>query len=218
LKPWRTIDCARTAEGELVLQQRGTNEFVIARGGMIVMSSRATRSEQDLAALVCQGLEESKAAHVVVAGLGMGFTLQAALAALPAGAKVTVVELTPAVTEWCRGPLSALAGGALEDRRVTVVAGDVFAALRDRKAALDGIMLDLWQGPHERRDPVFTPAALATCRKALAPGGRLGIWSEQSVGGFEQRLTAAGFTSPRKNVAKRGFRHVVYVATAPGAR
>jgi spermidine synthase len=213
MQPWVTLDRAPTAEGDLVLQQRG-KEFAIAVGGRIVMSSHAHLSEVELATLTCEPLVHADAPTVVIAGLGMGFTLRAALDLLPKAAAVTVVELTPAVVAWCRGSLAFLTGGALEDPRVTTITGDVFTVLR-KTTGLSGVALDLWQGPMARNDPVFTAAALKTCRRALVPGGRLGIWSEQSVGGFEARLTAAGFTAPAKHVARRGFRHVVYVASVP---
>lgn len=209
------IDRATTAEGELLLQRYGAGEFTIAIGGRVVMGSRAHLSERELATLVCTGLQKTTAPRVIVAGLGMGFTLRAALDVLPAAAVVTVVELTPAVVKWCRGPLAALAGDVLTDPRVTVVVGNVFKVLSDATVPFDGIALDLWQGPFERNDPVFTAGALATCRRALAPGGLFGVWSEQAVGGFERRLTAAGFTAPMKHVARRGCRHVNYIAVAP---
>jgi spermidine synthase len=211
-----TLDRATTAEGELVLQRYGDREFTIAIAGRVIMSSRATESEKELATLVCAPLKDARAPHVVVAGLGMGFTLRAALDVLPADATATVVELTAPVVDWCRGPLKDVAGDVLADPRVRPVVGDVFAVLGGLSGAVDGIALDLWQGPYERNDPVFTAAALRACRRALRPGGLLGVWSEQAVANFERRLLAAGFAAPRKHVAKRGFRHVNYLAAVPG--
>jgi spermidine synthase len=215
MRPVERIARAATPEGELVLERRG-DDHVIAVGGRIVMSSRAHRSERDLALRVCERARESGAPSVVVAGLGMGFTLRAAADALPESASITVVELTPAVVDWCRGPLAGLSGGVLGDPRVSVVVGDVFDVLRSGRARWSGIALDLWQGPFERDDRVFTAAALRACAAALEPRGRLGIWSEQSVAGFERRLALAGLVAPAKHVAARGFRHVVYVADARG--
>jgi spermidine synthase len=215
MRPVETIARAPTPDGELVLERRG-DDFVIARAGLIVMSSRAHRSESDLALRVCEAVRGAAAPSVVVAGLGLGFTLRAAADALPATAAITVVELIPEVVDWVRGPLAHLTAGVLADPRVSVVAGDVFAVLRSGRAPWDGIALDLWQGPFERDDRVFTPAALRACHDALAPGGRLGIWSEQSVRGFENRLAGAGFAAAAKHVAARGFRHVVYVADVRG--
>jgi spermidine synthase len=211
------IASAPTAAGDLVLERRGA-DWVIALPGRIVMSSAARRSERDLAVLVCEQAAKSAAPAVVVAGLGMGFTLRAAADLLPPAAAITVVELTPEVVAWCRGPLAPLTQDVLADPRVTVIVGDVFQALRSGASRWSGIALDLWQGPFEREDPVFTPGALTACRDALEPGGRLGIWSEQNVSGFERRLASAGFTAARKHVARKGFRHVVYVADAPARR
>lgn len=211
MTPRNIIARAKTAEGDLVLERRG-EDYVMTRSGMIVMSTRAHLSERDLATRVCERAGTFEAPQVVVAGLGMGFTLRAVAEALPTNAAITVVELVPEVVEWSRGPLSRFSGAALGDARVTVVVGDVFATLRAGSGRWSGIALDLWQGPFERRDPVFSPSVLRVCRDALRPGGRLGIWSEQSVGGFEERLRAAGFIDPRKHVSRRGFRHVVYAA------
>jgi spermidine synthase len=213
VRPWETLDRVQTAEGELVLQRRG-DEFVIAVAGRIVMSSRANHSERELATLVCAPLSRAPSPRLVVAGLGMGLTLRAALDVLPQDAAVAVVELTAAVVTWCEGPLGTVSADAIADRRVTVEVGDVFDVLARAAAPFAGIALDLWQGPLERHDHVFTKPRLAICRRALARGGRIGVWSEQSVGGFEERLRAAGFAAPDKVVAKRGFRHVVYVAEA----
>lgn len=218
MKTCVVLDRAATAEGELVLQRYGEREFTISIAGRVIMSSRATESEKELALLAVQRAKSLAAPVVAVAGLGMGYTLRAALDALPPAAKVAVVELTPPVVAWCRGPLADLAGRVLEDPRVDAIVGDVFAELRRRPAGFDAVALDLWQGPYERNDPVFTTSALAACRGALRPGGRLVVWSEQSVGGFEGRLTAAGFVSPHKHVAKRGFRHVNYTAEVPESR
>ncbi len=212
MKTCVVLDRAATAEGELALQRYGEREFTISIAGRVIMSSRATESEKELAWLAVQRAKALPAPAVLVAGLGMGYTLRAALDVLPPAAKVAVVELTAPVVDWCRGPLADLAGRVLEDPRVVAVVGDVFAELRRRPASFDAVALDLWQGPQERNDPVFTGAALAACRGALRPGGRLAVWSEQSVGGFERRLLSAGFVAPHKHVAKRGFRHVNYTA------
>jgi spermidine synthase len=214
MRPVERLSRAKTPEGEIVLERRG-DVYAIAVQGRIVMSSRAQASERELAQLVCEPLRSAPRPSVVVAGLGMGFTLRAAADLLPKTAAITVVELVPEVVEWCRGPLAPLMGDVLADPRVTVVVGDVFDTLRASPSRWSGIALDLWQGPFERDDRVFTPAALRACRLALEPGGRLGIWSEQSVAGFEARLAASKLVLPSKHVAARGFRHVVYVARAP---
>jgi spermidine synthase len=208
------LDTTPTEEGDLVLARYGEDEFTISFGPRIIMSSRATGSERELAEIVCGPLARAKAPLVVVAGLGMGYTLRAALDLLPKDARVVVAELTPAVVAWCRGPLRGLSGDALADPRVRVETRDVFSVLADLRGACDGVALDLWAGPYERGDRVFTAAALKKCFRAAKPSALVAIWSEQEVAGFERRLAAAGFSDARKIVARRGFRHVNYVARA----
>src|SRR6185437_12079868 len=122
MKPWLTLETARTSEGaELRLQQRG-DEFAIRAGGQVLMSSRSHGSEEALAGAALSGRKPSPK-DVLVGGLGMGFTLRAALDKLGPDARVTVAELVPALVVWNRGALSKLAHGPLRDARVNVVEG-----------------------------------------------------------------------------------------------
>jgi len=91
-KPWQTLDCVDTKEGKLELRQRGDSDFLILVGGRVLMSSTANRSELELARRTCERIEDP-APRVLIGGLGMGFTLRAALDALPAEAQIEVVEL-----------------------------------------------------------------------------------------------------------------------------
>ena len=126
--PWETLGRARAPDGvELILQKRG-DEHVIRAGGKDLMSSRMHGSEEKMADLACAGL--AAGARVLIGGLGMGYTLAAALRILPAGARVLVAELVAAVVDWNRGPLADLAGRPLDDARATVEVGDVAAVLR----------------------------------------------------------------------------------------
>src|SRR5262249_46069396 len=129
-------------------------------------------------------------------GLGMGFTLRAALDALPPTANVTVVELVPELVAWNQGPLAALARRPLDDRRVRVVVGDVGAAIA-RARALDAILLDVDNGPEALTAPgnasLYGAGGLLRAHRALAEGGVLGLWSAFDAPGFSRRLRAAGF-------------------------
>src|SRR3954447_3118560 len=120
MQPWRTIDRADTQEGPLELRQRGERDFLITIDGRILMTSVAHRSEDALAKLACARLAETPRPRVLVGGLGMGYTLRAALDCLPAGAQVVLVDLNAVVVRWCQGPLAALTAGAINDGRVTV--------------------------------------------------------------------------------------------------
>jgi hypothetical protein len=227
---WETLDRVATAEGTLELRRRGADDFLITVGGRVLMTSQAHRSEDALARRACAALgaraslapqagraDDSRARgrpRVLVGGLGMGYTLRAALDALPAAAAVTVVEINPRVVDWCRGPLAALSGGALDDRRVTVEVGDVADAIAAARG-LDALVLDLYEGPHAATqgpaDPLYGTAALGRTARALAPGGVFAVWSEEADRAFEQRLRSAGFSVDKQRLSG-GRAHVIYLA------
>jgi len=222
-RPWETLDRIDTEEGLLELKRRGGDEFHILVAGRVLMASAAHRSEEVVAEVACRQLAGRKAPRVLIGGLGMGYTLRAALDALPADARVVVAEITPAVIEWCRGPLAGLTGDAVADPRAEVVLEDVAEliaeAARSTEAAdkWDAVILDLYEGPREAyggdRAPFYGREALATTRRALAPGGVFAVWSEDPDRAFERRLGAAGFEVQRERPKSGGPRHVVYLAT-----
>jgi spermidine synthase len=205
-RPWETVESVATPEGRLELRRRGPRDFLIVVDGRVVMTSAAHESEEELARLACAAIAGRARPKVLIGGLGMGFTLRAALDALPAAARVTVAEINAVVAAWCRGPLAPLTGAAAADPRVEVVVEDVDRVIA-RARALDAIVLDLYEGPYATGD-----AALRRARAALAAGGVLAVWSEERDAGFERRLSAAGFTAECRRVGGRGARrHVVYV-------
>jgi spermidine synthase len=217
MQPWRTIDRADTPEGPLELRQRGERDFLITIGGRILMTSAAHRSEDALAEIACQALPGGSQPRVLVGGLGMGYTLRAALDRLPARAKVDLVDLNATVVTWCRGPLAALTAGAIDDRRVSVEVADVSRVIAAAPpGSYDAIVLDLYEGPHQANnrihDPLYGAAALARTHQALRAGGVLAVWSEEADRPFEQRLVAAKFRV-RTHRAGGGRTHVVYAAT-----
>ena len=123
--PWLQIDIARVpgAEVELRLMRRGT-EFSMMLGPNELMNSRLSGSEEALATLACRRLAAVKAPHLLIGGLGMGFTLRAALAVLGADARITVAELVPAVIAWAKGPMASIFGDSLADPRVASKHGE----------------------------------------------------------------------------------------------
>ncbi|MEO6773632.1 MAG: spermidine synthase [Kofleriaceae bacterium] len=216
MKPWKTLATVATAEGALELRQRGDQEFLLVIAGRVLMTSQDRRSEERLAAVA---LAHAKAAapRVLVGGLGMAYTLRAALDLLPPTAQVEVAELSPAVAQWCRGPLAVLTGDAIGDPRVRVIVGDVARVIREAApGAYDAILLDLYEGPHAASqrgdDPFYGPGALARSHAALAPGGVLAVWSEDPDDGFLRRFRKAGF---EVNVDRAGSSrvHIVYAGT-----
>lgn len=214
MRPWRTLDRIETPQGALELRQRGERDFLITIAGRVLMTSAAHRSEDALAELGCPADRPSP--RVLLGGLGMGFTLRAALARLPRRAEVLVVDLNPAVVAWCRGPLGPLTARAAEDGRVTIEIADVSRVIAEAPPGrFDSILLDLYEGPHHAnnptRDPLYGADALARTWRALGPGGVFAVWSEEPDRPFERRLVAAGF---RVGVHRRsgGRAHIIYVA------
>ncbi|OIN96166.1 MAG: hypothetical protein AUJ48_01975 [Deltaproteobacteria bacterium CG1_02_45_11] len=118
-KPWRTVDSIDIDEGHLDLRQRGETDFLITIDSRALMNSSANMSEIVLAELACETLKNKKNSRVLVGGLGIGFTLKAAIDNLPADAEVVVAELNPIIVKWCRGPIAHLTGGAIDDPRIT---------------------------------------------------------------------------------------------------
>lgn len=217
--PWILITTAKIAGGgELRLKQRG-GEFSIMLGANELMNSRLSGSEEALARLACERIRTRPRPEMLIGGLGMGFTLRAALAELPDDAGVTVAELVPEVVQWARGPMAGIFAGSLDDPRVTIHEGDVGHLIRSRKAVWDAILLDVDNGPEgltvEANDRLYDHAGLAAAHAALKPGGVFSVWSSGPDAGFTKRLTAAGFAAEEHRArahGKRGARHVVWVA------
>lgn len=224
---WRVVDSIDTDEGLLDLRQRGETDFLITIGGRVLMTSSANRSEIVLSELACAPLQRIKNPRVLVGGLGMGYTLKAALDHLPAEAEVVVAELNPIMVTWCQGPIAQLTNGAVDDPRVTVKISDVAkviaeAANKGKEQRFDAIILDLYEGPYEgdqgRGDYLYGRKALESSRNALKPGGVFAVWSEDPDQAFEKRLQAAGFSVNRQRPGRGGRRHVVYIAGKTGKR
>lgn len=212
MQAWKTLESVDTDEGKLELRQRGTKDFLIVIDGRVLMTSAERRSEEALSTLALAKLA-NKSPRVLIGGLGMGYTLRAALDVLPPTAQVTVAELTPAVAAWCKGPLAVLTNDAVADPRVTIVIDDISAVIA-RTRNHDAILIDLYEGPNpqtqDAKDPFYGRAALARTHAALVPDGVFSVWSEDADAAFEKRFAAAGFTvSTHRFGSSR--RHFVYL-------
>jgi spermidine synthase len=219
-RPFTLIESVLTPEGPLELRKRGESDFMISIAGRVLMTSNIHRSELAVAELGCAPIRERKRARVLIGGLGLGYTLRAALEALQPDAQVVVCELNPAVVRWCEGPARALTDGAVGDARVKVVVGDVTATIREvaanpKSPRFDAIILDLYVGPgasgHETR-ALYGREILARTHEALSPGGVYAVWAEDPSPPFEQRLAQLGFAAELKRVKGGGPRHAVYLA------
>jgi spermidine synthase len=210
MQAWKTIESVDTDEGKLELRQRGAKDFLIVIDGRVLMTSAERRSEEALSTLALSTLA-SRAPRVLIGGLGMAYTLRAALDVLPKTAQVIVAELTPAVAAWCKGPLAALTESAVTDPRVTVVIDDVSKVIGRARGEYDAILIDLYEGPNAATqaidDPFYGKAALARTHAALVRNGVFSVWSEEADEGFAKRFAAAGFavTTHRLGSSRRHF-------------
>ncbi|AWN50677.1 hypothetical protein [Methylobacterium sp. 17Sr1-1] len=216
--PWVHLDTS-AIPGEtasLRLMRRG-DEFAIVVDSIELMNSRRSGSERALASLACARLSRLPAPRVLIGGLGMGFTLRAALSELGPRAEVVVAELVPAVAAWARGPLAHIFAGSLDDPRVSLHETDVHHLIADSPGAYDAILLDVDNGPEglvqRSNDRLYDVAGLGRARRALRPGGVLGVWSESPDRKFKSRLQRGGFTVEEHKVrsAGSGGRHVVWI-------
>lgn len=206
---------------ELRLSQRN-DEFSIKIAGKAgeLMNTRLHGSEDALAELACERIADHSAASVLIGGLGMGFTLAAALKALAADAEVTVAELVPEVVEWNRGPLGAASGYPLSDARTRVEVGDVGRILKQQQPLFDAILLDVDNGPEgltrKENDWIYSPAGLEAAQACLRPDGILAIWSAGADPAFTERLRRVGFAVEEVTVHAhrpgKGARHIIWLA------
>ena len=206
--------------GTLTLAQRD-REFSIRLSGIRgeLMNSRVHGSEEALAELGCARLRSAAGARVLVGGMGMGFTLAAALGMLPATAVVTVAELIPEVVDWNRGPLGECAGRPLGDSRTRVHIGDVAELVASAENAFDAILLDVDNGPegltHDDNQWLYSVAGLQAMQRALGPEGMLAVWSDGPDPQFVTRLKKTGFHAAVRTVRARpgkGSRHTIFLA------
>jgi len=221
---WETLGEARTPDGTAMTLRRRGHEFLILADGRSLMPSTITGSEQALASIGCRHLAAAAAPVVLIGGLGMGFTVRAALDALAPDARIVVAELVPEVVQWNEGPLGPLAGHPLRDPRVTVEIGDALAVVRGHPASFDAILLDVDNGPAEfsaaGNDALYSRAGLHSIRMALAPGGVLAVWAASEDRRFVQRLRSLGFAVElvrARGHGARGARHLIYLAVPRSA-
>ena len=219
MKPQQILGRVATPDGkELVLYVRD-GVFSIRVGGLELMSSRAHGSEEAMAGLVLAGVQ-GREPGVLVGGLGMGYTLRAVLDVVPESARVTVVEIFPAVVSWNRVELAHLAREPLSDSRVAVEEADVAAVVAANPRTFDAVLLDVDNGPAAfttaGNERLYGPHGLADLRRCLRPRGVLGVWSADPDPAFARRLAKAGFRVRTETVSARrrskGPEHTIFVA------
>jgi len=218
LIPFRNLAEARTPEGSRLSLHEHDGDYFIKLDGRQLMSSTSTTSELLLSDVACQHLAHEPNARVLIGGLGLGFSLKRVLQMVGQDALVQVAELVPEVVAWNRELLAPVNGKLLDDPRVEVIVGDVFALLR-RGQPYDAILLDVDNGPtsfvQSKNRRIYNRRGLGVIMKALKPGRRVAFWSAEPEPAFREALTRAGFHAeehPAKahERAKR-FAHMIYV-------
>lgn len=222
MNPWIHLDTAQIpGGGELKLMQRG-QDYSIMSGRIELMNSRLYGSEVALFKLAWAKLAGPPAPRVLIGGLGMGFTLRAAVADLPRDARIVVAELVPEVIAWAHSHLAPLYGQSLDDPRARIVQGDVADRLAEAKPPYDMILMDVDNGPdglnRDSNDSLYSVAGLANLRRAVRPGGIVAVWSAGPDQAFAGRFRRSGFSVDEHKVGAspsgKGPRHIIWVGTA----
>jgi spermidine synthase len=221
--PWKEIDRAEVPGDveEVVLRQRGS-EFSIRTKNRELMNSRIHGSEEVLAELTCNRAGKSNL-KILIGGLGMGYTLSAALKQSESNTLITVSELIPAVVKWNRKYIGHLAGKPIDNPRVTLKIEDVAKTIGKKELTWDVILLDVDNGPEgltrKANDLLYNKSGLRASFLALCSKGILGIWSSGKNEAFTRRLKQSGFKVQTKTVearkSKKGSKHTIWLAEKP---
>ena len=220
MKVRELVATAKVPGGDELRLFRRDRDYMIVLDRNELMSSRMSGSEEQLATLTCARLKNRTNPRLLIGGYGMGFTLRAALAVLPAAASVVVAELVPEIIAWARGPMADLTAGCLDDPRVSVIEGDVAAAISAARSSYDAILLDVDNGPdgltRAGNDGLYSESGMAAAKAALVKGGILAVWSAGDDPAFTRRLDANGFSATMTKVRARsngkGPLHTIWLA------
>ena len=220
MKRYERLGEARTPDGTVLALYRHDGAYLIRADGVELMSTRRHLSEDRLAEVACAPLRERAGARVLIGGLGLGFTLRAALRQLPDDAEVVVAELVPEVIAWNADARYDLSAEAMRDPRVRIVNGDVLAVLRANPGGFDAIMLDTDNGPDgmlmTENGPLYAASGIALTVAALRAAGTIAYWSVGEDRSFVGALQRAGLRVETLRVRAHdttGPMHTLYVAT-----
>jgi spermidine synthase len=220
MKPLERLGEARTPKGTVLALYRHDGAYLIRADGIELMSTRRHLSEDRLADVACAPLRDTPGARVLIGGLGLGFTLRAALRQLRDDAGVVVAELVAEVIAWNADPRYDLSAEAMRDPRVRVLHDDVVNVLRENPGGFDAIMLDTDNGPDgmlmTENAALYAARGIERTTAALRPGGRIAYWSVGDDPRFAHALRVAGLTVETLRVRAHdtaGPMHTLYVAT-----
>lgn len=218
MKPRELEASTTTPDGTRMTLSSHDGDYYIDVDGQELMSTRQPGSEKALAELAASELADRSRPRVLIGGLGLGFTLGAALDVLPPSASVVVVEYFETIVDWNRKFGFESAIDRLADPRVVVEVADVVDYIRSVRQPFDAILLDVDNGPDawclRSNDRLYSPGGLERIRRTLLPGGVLAVWSASTSPAFEGRLREAGFTARSEAVRSRGrkgARHTIFL-------
>lgn len=222
MKPYERLAEARTPDGTVLALYRHDGAYLIRADGVELMSTRRHLSEDRLAELACAPCANRPGVRALIGGLGLGFTLRSALAALPTDAEVVVAELVSEVIDWNADASFGISTDAMRDPRVQMVHADVVDVLRDNPGGFDALMLDTDNGPDAmlmtENARLYTARGIALTIKALRPGGVIAYWSVQDDPKFAKALKHARLAVEVVHVRAHdtsGPIHTLYIATVP---
>jgi spermidine synthase len=216
----RTTELERTItpDGSVMALVERDGELTLRVNGRELMSTRHSYSEEQLGVVACSPRATQRGVQALVGGLGLGFTLRAALASLAADARVVVAELIADVVEWNRNPAYPLAADALADPRTELVLGDVADVIARSTNRFDTIMLDADNQTTSMNTAgntsLYQAHGLERVKKALRPGGTVVYWSAAEEPSFVKRLRGSGFDVDERRVRKHptaGGYHLLFV-------
>lgn len=205
-----------TPRGDIQLQRRGEHYEIISNGTFLM----ATYNGESEKRLVNDALQEiPEVNHVLIGGLGVGFSLAEALSH-EAVARVTVVEIEEAMIDWNHTYLAAFSNHALNDDRTKIVHDDFIKWMMTTTEKFDAICLDIDNGP------VWT---VTDSNMALYQADRLhvlaGLLTSQGVVAFWSAAASKQFVEQLKNIFKevkeisipqdRGAADYIYLAKFP---
>lgn len=217
MKPTTNLASSTSPDGAVILLQEHDGEYFLKIGGVPLMSTTASSSEQEMARLACP--PSDKARRVLIGGLGFGFTLRQVLELVSPDSEVVVAELLKEVIVWNREHLRAVNGALLDDPRVEILRKDVFQIMQ-KSGRFDAILLDVDNSPdplvQKGNGRLYERRGLEMARAALRPHGIAVYWSAHADPAFVRTLNKV-FSKveaiPARAYPKaKKFTHTLFVA------
>jgi spermidine synthase len=214
---------AEGPRGDVVLRRRDgpggpVHELIV--NGVFAMDSTETSSERELAGFAAVG--DGRAPHVLVGGLGLGYTAAAVLDdPAVAAARVDVVEIEPHLVAWARAGLTPVLRRVAGDPRTRLHVADVGAVLRGASAPAgpwDAVLLDVDNGPdfliHGTNSSLYGRRTLQAAHDRLSRGGLLAVWCQGPAPTLLETLRLIGPAREHRYAVEREGRRFSYVIYA----